>query len=802
MSDGGLSLLRVGMRHPVKLLLLFFTGSVFCLGLLTIFTFACAVRPLPESLCRPSEGQTYANILDRHGYLLSLTKRNRLNHRTIPLWKIPEILATAFILAEDKRFYEHHGVDWLARGKACLDNIRAGRIVRGASTITEQCIRILHPRPRTFFTRWVETVEAYQLESAFSKDEILEFYLNQVPFSHQCRGVFEASDFYFGRTLDTLNIREMLTLAVMVRAPSLLSPLGKKDHVNNDLNRRVKHLATMMKSMGLIPKEPPQKRGSLDISGVKIHTDAPHFVRYIKRAFPEEYRSRPRLITTIDSNLQTKLYRLLRESLKYLKSKRVQNGAIFVLNHQTDEILCWVNGSDFSSSEEGSQIDSVLTLRQPGSTLKPFLYALALENGYTAASIIPDIPLLQPVGHDLHNFKNYSSQYYGPVRLRSALGNSLNVPAIRTIKNLGVIPFRDTLHQLGFRSLKQDADYYGEGLALGNGEVSLFELVRAYSVLARSGIYREPKFFLSGNRHVQERKIFSPESCSIIANILSDSSARLLEFGGSGLLDFPVQTAVKTGTSTDYRDAWAIGFNYAYTVGVWMGNLDYRPMDEITGSRGPALILRSVFHELNQNQKTSPLFLSRSLQPVRICALSGKPASPDCLHVITEWFRKEHMPQEPCNWHQREGEVIVTRLPYQYHEWIENSGQYPLGSDFPMLSDDGMRTRGRHRPQQGQKVMDEAEHGFFISQPVPGLHVALDPRIPDGLERFPFTIKAPCPIERVEWFLNNKRLATTGPDIDRYLWNPRRGPHTVYAKIKFKYEEHSYQTPRVCFWVK
>ena len=794
--------MQMGMRYTVKLLLLFIIGSIFCLVLLTVFTFTCAVRPLPESLSNPSEGQTYADILDRHGYLLSMTKRNRLNHRTIPLWKIPELLATAFILAEDKRFYEHHGVDWLARGKACLDNIRAGRIVRGASTITEQCIRILHPRPRTFFTRWVETLEAYQLESAFSKDEILEFYLNQVPFSHQCRGVFEASNLYFGRTLDTLNIREILTLAVMVRAPSLLSPLRKGHYISGDLNRRVNHLATIMKSMGLIPKDALQKQGPLDPSGVKIHTDAPHFVRYIKRAFPEEYRSHPRLITTIDGNLQTKLYRLLRESLKSLKGKRVQNGAILVLDHQTDEILAWVNGSEFFSLEEGSQIDAILTLRQPGSTLKPFLYALALENGYTAASIIPDIPLFQPVGHGLHNFRNYRSQYYGPVRLRCALGNSLNVPAIRTIENLGVIPFLDMLHQLGFESLNQDANYYGEGLALGNGEVSLFELVRAYSVLARSGVYLEPKFFLPDDRHLQERRIFSPESCSIIANILSDPSARLLEFGGSGLLDFPVQAAVKTGTSTDYRDAWAIGFNYGYTVGVWMGNLDYQPMDEITGSRGPALVLRSVFHELNQHRETSPLFLSRSLQPIRICALSGKPASPDCPHVITEWFRKEHIPQEPCNWHQREGEVIVPRLPYQYHDWMENSGRSPSGSDFPLPSVDAMRTREGHMPRQGQKVMGEAEPGVLMAQPVSGLHVALDPRIPDDLERFPFMIEAPRPIERVEWFLDNERLATTGPDIGRYLWNPKRGFHTVYAKIKFKYEEQNYQTPRVCFWVK
>jgi penicillin-binding protein 1C len=764
-------------------------------GLALAWATFSAMRPLPDSLTRLTQGQVYADILDRHGYLLALSRQNRFSYKTVPLWKIPEPLIAAFVLAEDKRFYRHRGVDWPARAGACWTNLKAWRVVRGASTITEQCVRILHPRARTFFNRWIETLEAYQLEHRFSKDEILEFYINQVPFSHQCRGISEAAEFYFDRTLDTLSTQEMLSLAVMVRAPSFLSPTEQKPQGNEALNKRVELLAARMKSKGLLAENELSRLGRLDLREAKVPIEASHFVRYIKNDFSEQYRSSPRLITTLDANLQRKLDQILKEALKHLKNKKVGSGAILVLDHQTDEILAWVNGSDFFSPEQGSQIDAVLTLRQPGSALKPFLYSLALDHGYTAASIIPDIPLLQPVGHGLHNFKNYSTQYYGPMRLRCALGNSLNVPAVRTAQALGVTLFRDTLRQLGFQSLGQDAEHYGEGLALGNGEVSLYELVRAYGVLARSGVYREPKVFLAENRPGSEKRIFSSESSSLIGHMLSDPSARLLEFGGSGLFDLPVQTAVKTGTSTDYRDAWAVGFNYKYVVGVWMGNLDYTPMVDITGSRGPALVLRSVLHELTKDQETQPLYFDRSLVPARICALSGKLASADCPQVVMEYFRIQEVPKQVCPWHKKVGQALVTRLPLQYQDWLKTDEGRQWFAEAYVLSEDRSGV-------PDQKSSKKAVIPVRMIQPVEDLDIALDPRIPDALERFPLVIESSHPVAQIEWFLDGQLLGVTGPDTNRYLWQPQRGRHSAYAKVLLKQTNSTYQTPKVPFWVK
>ncbi len=781
------------MRIPKKLKTVTLASLLLMIGfgLFSLFTFIFAVKPIPASLTDINSQAIHANILDRHGYLLALTRLNKLNHNITPIWQIPEQVSKAFVEAEDSRFFEHHGVDWYSRVGAIRDNIRAGRIIRGASTITEQCIRIIHPRPRTFFTRFTETIEAYLLESRFSKDEILEFYLNQVPFSHQCRGVSQASDYYFNRTLDTLSIGEILILAVAVRAPSQLNPLNKKNE-NEGLRLRVHRLANVMNAKGIISYNIDEETAPIDLEPASPRSGASHFVQHIKKRFETECQAQSRVMTTLDINLQTKLHQLLKQSIIHLENKSIKHSAILVLDHQTDEIMAWVNSTDYFSSENGSMIDAVEILRQPGSALKPFLYAQAMESGFTAASIIPDTFLIHPVGHGLHTFKNYSSHHYGPVRLRCALGNSLNIPAIRMIRQIGTTPFLDTLHKLGFESLTNDSVHYGEGLALGNGEVSLFELVRAYSILARSGIYREPRFLIPDTRPVFEKQIFSKETCSIISHILSDPAARMMEFGNSGLLDFPVQTAVKTGTSTDYRDAWAVGYNYKYTAGVWMGNLDYTPTREVTGSRGPALVLRSVFHELNRNQKTQPLYISPVLQTKKICSLSGRLPSSYCPATTIEWFKNDNIPDKTCNWHKSHQHTIVTVLPLEYNDWVKISGN----TAFKIVKKDTTIVHGLPDSNKGPAPK------INMVQPVPGLHIALDPRIPDDLERFPFIIQTDSSIKKTDWFLNGKLLAATGPGQTRYPWKPERGRHVVYAAVTLNKDNRNIQTQPVTFLVK
>ena len=703
------------------------------------------LQPPPDGLNFEKGPVRKMQILDREDAPLTVTYRNRWNiHDHVPLHEIPALLQQAFIASEDRRFYTHDGLDWKARIHAAFQNIGALEAVRGASTITEQVIRMWKPRPRTLWSRWLEGWEAIRLEKVFSKGQILECYLNQVPYAARRRGVVQAARYYFDRDLDTLNLKEFLALAVMVRAPGRLD-IHKNPKLLED---PIRHLAQRLYAEGGIDSVQlaQLKRTWLKPAPTPPVLHAEHFVHHLFETVPpSQTDSLRRLRTTLSASLQSSIQRILDHRLRDLKMRGVQHGAVLVVDHQKNEILAWVNGGASLEDVPESWIDAVTTPRQPGSTLKPFLYALALEKGWTAATLLDDLPLAAPVGHGLHAYHNYSRTCYGRLPLRYALGNSLNIPAIRTLQFVGVSDFLRCLGDLGIRSLQRHPDYYGEGLALGNGEITLLELVGAYAALANRGIYR-PLDAVRNDAPARSNgvRVFSSEISSLIGHILSDPDARRLEFGQGSLLRFPVQTAIKTGTSSDYRDAWAVGFNDRYTVGAWAGNLDHRPMNGITGAAGPALILRSVFAELNRNRRTHPLFLSPALVKVNICRETGLPPDGDCTRV-SEWFvpgaEPEHRP--------------VTR---------------PV----------------RTRP--------------YLQTPTPGLEMAMDPRIPDTREAFSFQVFDLPAHAFVDWVVDGKPAATT--TTAHYLWPLSRGRHQVTARVWMVGIETPQETDPVNFVVK
>lgn len=737
--------------------------------------------PLPESLTPDTSSLRRVQVLDRRGSPLSITFQNPWNlHHIIPLHEIPPFLQQAFILAEDKRFYLHKGVDWKARLHAWVQNLKAFRTVRGASTLTEQVVRMLHPRPRTLWSRWLEGIEALRLEKRFSKAAILEFYLNQVPYARQRRGVAQAAYDYFDRDLDTLSAKEMLALAILVRAPSRLDLNRGTDQIQKPLTR----LAHRMYAEKLISTEVYQNilQEKLVLREPTLPVQAGHFIQYVRHLdLPTSSLQNGRLHTTLDASLQKRVQEILDQRLLTLRSQQVTDGAILVVDHLSDQVLAWVNGGTFSADTAGSQIDAILTPRQPGSTLKPFLYAMALEKGWTAATLIKDSPLSQPVGLGLHNFHNYSQQYYGPLRLREALGNSLNIPAVRTIQFVGVRSFLERLHELGFSSLTRSSDFYGEGLALGNGEVTLFELVQAYATLARGGVFRPLKVLLEEIVPAEPpRRIYSKEVSSLIADILSDPQARQLEFGEGHLLRFPVQTAVKTGTSTDYRDAWAIGFSYRYTVGVWMGNLDRRSMDTVTGSTGPALVLRGVFAELNRYEESRPLFRSPQFTPVKICRVSGQLATPNC-PTLLEWFEPHKKPTQLCPLHSAPS--------WEVKETIDEPERTPDKEEITLV-------------KQEMKPVENNPELIYLLRPTPGLQLAMDPRIPDELEAFPFQLPEGIQAVKVDWIVDRQLVGSTSQGERQFLWPLSRGIHKAQARVWLKEQTDPVETPEVEFVVK
>jgi penicillin-binding protein 1C len=703
------------------------------------------LQPIPRTLIPDASSAARVRVLDRNHIPLTVTYQNEWNtHDYVPLYEIPEFMQKAFIIAEDKRFYSHSGVDWIARLSAAWQNIKAMGGVRGASTITEQVVKMLHPRPRQLWSRWLEGIEARLLEKRFSKTDILEFYLNEVPYASGRRGVVQAARLYFDRDVDTLSIKETFALASLVRAPTMFDLKKNSNRINGPVNRLIK----LALKQGLLDEKAARDtlRENLNLKDSSLPVDAGHFVDFIlNKPGTFNYVKKGEVITTLDSSLQKATKAILDNQMITLKDKGVKNGAVLVVDNRTREVNAWVVNGTRSIDAPGSWINAVTALRQPGSTLKPFVYALALEKGWSPATIIEDAPLSEAVGNGLHVYNNYSRIHYGKLPLRQCLGNSLNIPALKALRFIGVENFLACLKSMGMQSLEKQPDFYGDGLVLGNGEITLFELVQAYATLASQGIFMPLKMISDEIPETEgEVRIFSPEATSLIGNILSDSNARRLEFGSGGVLNFPVQTAVKTGTSNDYRDAWAVGYNNDYTVGVWMGNLDRAAMNKITGAKGPALVLRSVFAELNRNRETKPLYLSPKLVQADVCRDTGLLDDGNCL-TFSEWFMPGATPDKPA------------------------------------------------------KEVDKDEEIVAMIQPSSGLLLAMDPRIPDDHEAFMFKLSGVKDNSKVEWYVDKKLTAVT--DKGDYLWPMSRGGHTVIARVIVSDKIKS-ETQAVTFLVK
>ena len=561
---------------------------------------------LPDSLKDLTARADRLQFIDRVGEPLNASYQNYWNVADImALHEMPSLLVRLFVAAEDKNFHVHSGVDWRARLAALWQNIKAGKIVRGASSLSEQVVRMIVPRKRTILSKLLETVDAWRLERRFLKNDILEFYLNQVPYATNRRGIKQAARFYFSKTPDRLSVREMAALTVLVRAPTSFDLYRSKDKINALINRQLQQFF----EQDLI-SEAELKRAleeKLILLPPALTIQAPHFLEYVKSLNPEAGRA---VETTLDAFLQKKTAEMTRQRLKDLSHRRVSNAAVLIADRRTGEILAWVSET---LNPDTKAINAVLVPRQSASAQKPLLYGLALTKGMRASTKIKDAPFSKAVGQGVHHFKNYSRTYYGEVTMRQALGNSLNIPALKTIEFVGVQVYYDFLRSLGFSHFDKPADFYREGLALGNAEVTLFELMQAYLMLANGGTTKALRAY-KAQEMPAEKRVLPETAATLIGHILSDPLARQLEFGTDSVLNFPVQTAVKTGTSTGYRDAWAMGYNKDFVAGVWFGNLDYEPMSNVTGAAGPALLLRSIFTELNKIKTSGALDLSPELE--------------------------------------------------------------------------------------------------------------------------------------------------------------------------------------------
>ncbi len=537
---------------------------------------------------RNARRSSEAILLDRNGVVV---ERMRLDLRQrmlewIALDAMAPVLLRAVVVSEDQRFWRHIGVDALGAASALIDNLTRTR-PRGASTISMQLANMLDPDARSGAHTWGGKLRqmrlAMALELHWSKREILEAYLNMVPFRGELVGIDAASRGLLARGAGGLDSADAAVLAALIRGP------GASRY---QIGRRA---CATLRSMAMQPvcQRAIFIAGGLPRSGYAMPgvDDAPHLARRLLRTPGERVR------VTLDADLQRFASETLRTHLGELAGRNVEDGAVVVLDNRSGEVLAYVGSSGALSA--ASAVDGVSAPRQPGSTLKPFLFGLAIDQRWlTASSVLDDSPLALNTPSGLYVPQDYSRHYQGAVSVRAALGSSLNVPAVRTLTMVGVDRFLATLRDFGLVSLTRDADHYGFGLALGGAETNLLELSNAYRALANGGSWTPVRFSEQGAQ-AAPRQVMSPQASFIVGDILSDPDARAITFGLSSALSTRTWAAVKTGTSKGMRDNWTIGYTSRYTVGVWVGNFSGAPMWDVTGITGAAPIWRDLVEHLH-----------------------------------------------------------------------------------------------------------------------------------------------------------------------------------------------------------
>lgn len=649
-------------------------------------------------------------LLARDGRPLQQLRLNRQARRLpwVTLTEVSPALRQLLLASEDQRFFAHQGVDWQALGAASWQNLyglfgspgKAERSasLRGASTLTMQLAGLLaeggaRQGRRSIMEKIGQMHDAYAIERLWQKNEILEAYLNLVSFRGELQGVTAMSEALFGKQPLGLDEREAALAVALLRAPgasaatvsrracALLTRLDRAAACNGlpELGSRVLRPPYRVRSNGL----------------------APHLAHRLLRQGGERLRS------SLDADLQAFANRSLQQQLLALSRRNVADGAVLVLDNATGEVLAWVGSSGWLS--EAAQVDGVTALRQAGSTLKPFLYGLAIEShALDPASVLEDSPvrIASPLG--LYVPQNYDRHFKGLVSLRLALGSSLNVPAVRTLLRVGPDRFHDRLRQLGFSSLTENGDYYGYSLALGSADVSLQMLTNAYRVLANGGRLSPLRFQVSSDGPVFQRVM--PEAVSaLLADMLADRSARVLTFGLDSLLSTRYWSAAKTGTSKDMRDNWCIGFSPRYTVGVWVGNADGAPMHDVSGVSGAAPVWREVMDWLH----------------LRGQAVLPPPALPAGVSVRD--IRYEPAIEPPrrelfLSGHEREVIRLTEAASQSFH--TANTADMP----------------SNRRGQAAQQTANRADALTRIAYPGQGTVLALDFDIPPARQRVFFSV--------------------------------------------------------------
>jgi 1A family penicillin-binding protein len=631
---------------------------IFLLGLIVggYFFYDKIWRELPDVNLIYNPPKLSTTITDRNGEVLYKFYQDE-NRTWVPLNQIPDDLKEATVAIEDKDFYKHHGLSIKGVINALIYNFKKDGEdkPRGGSTITQQLVKnVFLGDEKTLSRKMKEAILTLMLENKLSKDEILERYLNQVSYGGEAYGVAEASWKYFGKQVDQLTTIESAYLAGLPAAPSSYSPYGN----NPELGLlRAKHVVEEMVSRNYLSKE---KAESVLGQKINIKTNnkeikAPHFVFMVKQWLEEKYGytnlEKQGLIikTTLDLKTQKETQKIVTDEVKSITRLNITNGAALVLDVKNGDILAMVGSKDYNATDIDGKFNVTTGLRQPGSSIKPINYLLALEKGYSLASTIDDSPITYQVkGQKPYSPQNYNGKYMGRVTLRTALASSLNIPSVKLLEKNGVDNMIDLAEKMGITTWKE-RKRFGLSLALGAGEVKMTDLAQAYSVFANLGNkvevnpILEIKNYLGETVYTKERKeekIIEPEYAYMINDALSDNQARSPIFGTNSKLVIKDKTvAVKTGTTNSLKDNWCIGWTPSYLVATWVGNNDSRPMSWVaSGVTGATPIWNKIMTEMLENKDNETWQKPDSLVKKNICGrdewmMDGSEIKVDCLKI-------------------------------------------------------------------------------------------------------------------------------------------------------------------------
>lgn len=649
-------LIKMLIAFTLTVVVLFFVG--FGAGAAAYAHYAASL-PSPEELRVRSFAFKSTRIYDRHGLLLYEVFDPKAGRRTvIPIDEIPSYLKWATIATEDATFYVNPGVDPLGIARAIWQNVSQRELVSGASTITQQLVKNLFLSPEKTLTRKIkEAILAQEITRRYSKDTILEIYLNEIYYGNLAYGVEAAAETYFGKHAQELTLAEASFLAGLPQSPVMYDPFTNFEAAKG----RQRVVLNLMAKEGYIT--PSQARAAwreeLKLAAPKITIKAPHFVFYVRELLEKKYgpeviyRGGLQVHTTLDFSMYQVAEEVAQKQISKLSDKHVTNAALVAVDPKTGEILAMLGSVDFFNKEIDGQVNVTVRPRQPGSSIKPVNYVTAFEKGWTAATLIADVPTKFPDGaNPPYEPTNYDEKFHGPVTVRYALASSYNIPAVKTLQFVGVLNMLEMAHRLGINSLNRYD--YGLSLTLGGGEVTLLEMAAAFSAFANGGHKVEPVAILKiedgEGRIIEENhpwlgpQVITPQHAYIITSILSDNEARTPAFGANSPLKLSRPAAVKTGTTNDWRDNWTIGYTPDLVTAVWAGNSDNTPMEKVSGVTGAAPIWHDFMEEVLKDTPVHEFPTPSGLVSAEICLDTGMLANEYCPRKRREIFVEGTVP--------------------------------------------------------------------------------------------------------------------------------------------------------------